>query len=75
MGKTLTRKTPPGEFQATTPKESTNKNRGYKYKESYPISKYLLTLNLLIYKKAQLQSQLDYFLLKTSTLHESPICD
>ena len=27
-----------------TPKESTNRNRGYKYKESYPVSKHLLTV-------------------------------
>lgn len=45
MGKTIANKTPPSEFQAITPKESTNKNRVYKYKESYPIPKtYLPTV-------------------------------
>ena len=35
MEKTLVGKTPLGEFQVTIPEESINKNRCYKYKESY----------------------------------------
>jgi len=37
MGKTSHKeKTPPGDFQVTTPKNHKSKSRDYKYKEFYP---------------------------------------
>ena len=41
IGKPLVGKTLSSKFQVTIFEESTNKNRGYKYKESYHIPKYL----------------------------------
>ena len=75
MEKILGGKTPLGEFQVTTPEESTNKKSIYEHKEYYPIglswSTYL-QYNLLSYTNLSYIPQLDMILQKNFPLHESP---
>lgn len=44
MRKILVDKIASDEFQVTSPKESTNKNRCYNYKRPYPILQYIPTV-------------------------------
>ena len=73
--KPLQEKTPVGEFQVTTPKESTNQeSRSYKYKESYPnrpIPKYLPIVEHIDLYQYQLQYLIILVIVETSLLYRS----